>query len=97
MTVLTDVKTRWDRVALRLRAELGEDLYTSWFARMELEEMVREELTLWKAEQRQAALLRFQPGFDPAAPVPPLTPSTSVELALKVFDGGVGGGTCVPH
>ena len=38
MTVLTDVKTRWDRVALRLRAELGEDLYTSWFARMELEE-----------------------------------------------------------
>lgn len=66
-------------------------------ARIELEEMVREELTLWKAEQRQAALLRFQPGFDPAAPVPPLTPSTSVELALKVFDGGVGGGTCVPH
>ena len=38
MTVLTDVKTRWDRVALRLRAELGEDLYTSWFARMEIEE-----------------------------------------------------------
>lgn len=38
MTVMTDVKTRWDRVAQRLRAELGEDLYTSWFARMELEE-----------------------------------------------------------
>ncbi|WP_421692707.1 chromosomal replication initiator protein DnaA [Aestuariivirga sp.] len=38
MTVLTDVKTRWDRVAQRLRAELGEDLYTSWFARMELED-----------------------------------------------------------
>jgi chromosomal replication initiator protein len=38
MSVVTDVKTRWDRVALRLRAELGEDLYTSWFARMELEE-----------------------------------------------------------
>ncbi len=38
MTVLTDVKTRWDRVAQRLRAELGEDLYTSWFARMEIEE-----------------------------------------------------------
>ena len=37
MTVLTDVKTRWDRVAQRLRVELGEDLYTSWFARMELE------------------------------------------------------------
>ena len=35
---MTDVKTRWDRVALRLRAELGEDLYTSWFARMEIEE-----------------------------------------------------------
>lgn len=38
MTVLTDVKTRWDRVAQRLRAELGEDLYTSWFARMEIED-----------------------------------------------------------
>ena len=38
MTVLTDVKTRWDRVAQRLRAELGEDLYSSWFARMELED-----------------------------------------------------------
>jgi chromosomal replication initiator protein len=38
MTFGTDVKARWDRVAQRLRAELGEDLYTSWFARMELEE-----------------------------------------------------------
>ncbi|MCA3559569.1 MAG: chromosomal replication initiator protein DnaA [Aestuariivirga sp.] len=38
MTVVTDVKTRWDRVAQRLRVELGEDLFTSWFARMELEE-----------------------------------------------------------
>ena len=25
----------WTRVAARLRAELGEDLYSSWFARME--------------------------------------------------------------
>ncbi|MCA3553976.1 chromosomal replication initiator protein DnaA [Aestuariivirga sp.] len=38
MTVVADVKLRWNRVAQRLRAELGEDLYTSWFARMELEE-----------------------------------------------------------
>ncbi|MGL6182825.1 MAG: DnaA N-terminal domain-containing protein, partial [Aestuariivirga sp.] len=36
MTAMTDaLKQRWDRVAQRLRAELGEDLYSSWFARME--------------------------------------------------------------
>jgi len=34
----TDLRQKWDRVAQRLRAELGEDLYSSWFARMELEE-----------------------------------------------------------
>lgn len=27
----------WSRVKERLRAELGEAIYTSWFARMELE------------------------------------------------------------
>ena len=33
-----DLKQSWDRIAARLRAELGEDLYSSWFARMEAEE-----------------------------------------------------------
>ena len=28
---------RWDKVKRRLRAELGEDVFTSWFARMELD------------------------------------------------------------
>src|ERR1700730_10017462 len=28
---------RWQRVKDRLRTELGEDVFTSWFARMELE------------------------------------------------------------
>jgi chromosomal replication initiator protein len=28
---------RWDKVKQRLRAELGEDVFTSWFARMELD------------------------------------------------------------
>ena len=46
MTVSTDVKTRWDRVAQRLRAELGEDLYTSWFARMEAEDLESGRLTV---------------------------------------------------
>ncbi|MCB1378367.1 MAG: chromosomal replication initiator protein DnaA [Alphaproteobacteria bacterium] len=32
------LKQKWDRVAQRLRAELGEDLYSSWFARMEIED-----------------------------------------------------------
>ncbi len=46
MNVLADVKTRWDRVAQRLRAELGEDLYTSWFARMEPEDLDSGRLTV---------------------------------------------------
>ena len=28
---------RWKRVKERLRAEVGEDIYQSWFARMDLE------------------------------------------------------------
>ena len=39
MTVSNEVKAKWDRVVQRLRAELGEDLYTSWFARMEIEDL----------------------------------------------------------
>jgi chromosomal replication initiator protein len=30
--------TRWDRVRRRLRTEVGEDVYSSWFARMEVED-----------------------------------------------------------
>jgi chromosomal replication initiator protein len=33
-----DLKRCWERIAQRLRVELGEDLYSSWFARMEPEE-----------------------------------------------------------
>ena len=33
-----DLKQSWNNIAKRLRAELGEDLYTSWFVRMEAEE-----------------------------------------------------------
>lgn len=39
MTVSSEIRGKWDRVAQRLRAELGEDLYTSWFARMEIEDL----------------------------------------------------------
>ena len=46
MTSVTDVKARWDRVAQRLRAELGEDLFTSWFARMEAEDLDAGRLTV---------------------------------------------------
>jgi chromosomal replication initiator protein len=46
MTLVTDVKAKWDRVAQRLRAELGEDLYTSWFARMEAEDLDSGRLTV---------------------------------------------------
>ncbi len=34
-----ELKARWAKVAQRLRAELGEDLYSSWFARMEPEQL----------------------------------------------------------
>ena len=37
--VAIDLKEKWARVSTRLRAELGEDLYTSWFARMEPEDL----------------------------------------------------------
>ena len=33
-----DLKQSWNNIAKRLRAELGEDLYSSWFVRMEAEE-----------------------------------------------------------
>ncbi len=36
--VAIDVKQKWQRVAQRLRAELGDDLYTSWFGRMDAED-----------------------------------------------------------
>ncbi len=39
MSVTNEMKARWERVAQRLRAELGEDLFTSWFARMEIEDL----------------------------------------------------------
>ena len=37
--VAIDLKEKWARVSTRLRAELGEDLFTSWFARMEPEDL----------------------------------------------------------
>src|SRR5687767_5951540 len=33
------LRQKWDRVSQRLRAELGEDLFSSWFARVEPEEL----------------------------------------------------------
>jgi chromosomal replication initiator protein len=39
MKTAIDLKDKWHRVARRLRAELGEDLYSSWFARMEIEDL----------------------------------------------------------
>jgi chromosomal replication initiator protein len=33
-----EIKRSWERIAQRLRAEMGEDLYSSWFARMEAED-----------------------------------------------------------
>ena len=40
MNVTTvDLKQKWQRVSQRLKAELGDDLYTSWFGRMDAEDM----------------------------------------------------------
>jgi len=46
MTISNDVKSKWERVVQRLRAELGEDLYSSWFARMEIEDLSEQRLTV---------------------------------------------------
>ena len=35
----SELRETWERVVTRLRAELGEELYASWFARMEPEEI----------------------------------------------------------
>ncbi len=34
-----DIPAAWTRVKRRLRAELGEDVFASWFARLELEDV----------------------------------------------------------
>jgi chromosomal replication initiator protein len=41
-----DLKTSWQRIAARLKAELGDDLYNSWFARMDAEEFGQGHLTV---------------------------------------------------
>src|SRR5688572_24686281 len=44
---LSDQDTgRWDRVCRRLRAEIGEDVYTSWFTSIALESGAKETLRL---------------------------------------------------
>ena len=40
------LKEQWQRVAQRIRAELGDDLYTSWFTRMDAEELTDKQLTV---------------------------------------------------
>jgi chromosomal replication initiator protein len=42
----TSLKEQWQRIALRLKAELGDDLYNSWFARMDAEELGAGQLTV---------------------------------------------------
>ena len=32
----------WDRIAQRMRAEFGDDIYSSWFARMDIADIVDE-------------------------------------------------------
>ena len=40
------LRNQWSKVAARLKAELGDDLYNSWFARMDCEELSRGLLTV---------------------------------------------------
>jgi chromosomal replication initiator protein len=40
------LKQKWQRVSARLRAELGDDLFTSWFGRMDAEDMAAQRLTV---------------------------------------------------
>ena len=43
---VSDNATRWDRVRRRLRVEVGDDIYSSWFARMEFEDSDPESVKL---------------------------------------------------
>lgn len=40
------LRSKWTRIAKKLQAELGEDLYSSWFARMEPEQFIGDELVV---------------------------------------------------
>ena len=42
----TSEQDRWSRVKSRLRSNVGEDVYTSWFARMDLEDVQDESVRL---------------------------------------------------
>jgi chromosomal replication initiator protein len=44
--VAVDYGQIWQRVAARLKAELGDDLYTSWFARMDIESVAAERMVV---------------------------------------------------
>ena len=37
ITPATGGRDEWERIKARLRVELGEDVFTSWFARVEFE------------------------------------------------------------
>jgi chromosomal replication initiator protein len=41
-----ELKQRWEKVEQRLRAEFGDDLYSSWFARMEPDQLHDKRLTV---------------------------------------------------
>src|SRR5512142_1307657 len=43
---MTMEQDRWSRVKVRLRSTVGEDVYTSWFARMDLEGVQDESVRL---------------------------------------------------
>jgi chromosomal replication initiator protein len=43
---ISSLKENWQRIAQRLKAELGDDLYNSWFARMDAEELGSGQLTV---------------------------------------------------
>lgn len=41
-----DLKQKWQRVSQRLKAELGDDLFTSWFGRMDAEDHAQQRLVV---------------------------------------------------
>src|SRR5436190_20093344 len=45
-TMTNSEQDRWSRVKGRLRSSVGEDVYTSWFARMDLESVEQESVRL---------------------------------------------------
>ncbi len=92
MTRSPDGRDEWERIKARLRVELGEDVFTSWFARVEFETLVDETVHLsvptrflknWlQSRYRDRLLVLFRESFGAIAQI-----EFSVRSAMRPVPG----------